>query len=114
MADDESFRYSEIQHALDINRIVHEPARLVVLAVLSKVDWADFNFLLTATGLTKGNLSRQASKLEEAGYIEITKFFKGKLPATRYRITALGKQALETYWKQMRDLQQSIQEDIQP
>lgn len=111
MMADEDPDYSDIQQALDIDRIVHEPARLVVLAVLSKVEWADFNFLLTTTGLTKGNLSRQASKLEEAGYVEITKFFRGKLPATRYQITAQGREALERYWKQMANLQHSIQED---
>jgi DNA-binding transcriptional ArsR family regulator len=101
--------FEDVQQALDIDRVIHEPARLVILAVLSKVEWVDFNFLLTATGLTKGNLSKQSAKLQEANYIEIEKYFKGRIPATRYRITPLGKSALDDYWRQMSDLQQSMQ-----
>lgn len=101
--------FEDVQQALDIDRVIHEPARLVILAVLSKVDWADFNFLLTATGLSKGNLSKQSVKLEEAGYVEIEKYFKGRMPATRYRITNQGKAALATYWQRMTDLKQSMQ-----
>ncbi len=101
--------FEDVQQALDIDRIIHEPARLVILAVLSKVEWVDFNFLLTATGLTKGNLSKQSAKLQEAGYINIEKYFKGRVPATRYRITARGKTALDTYWQHMSELQQSMQ-----
>jgi DNA-binding transcriptional ArsR family regulator len=105
----EALESGVMQDALEIDRVVHEPARLVILAVLSKVDWTDFNFLLTATGLTKGNLSKQSAKLEEAGYIEIEKYFKGKVPATRYRITPQGKNALDAYWRQMADLQRRVQ-----
>lgn len=106
---DES-QFEDVRQALDIDRIIHEPARLVILAVLGKVDWADFNFLLTATGLTKGNLSKQSSKLEEVGYIHIEKYFKGKVPATRYRITETGKTALADYWTRMSDLQNTMRE----
>jgi DNA-binding MarR family transcriptional regulator len=94
-------QFEQLQKALGINRVIHEPARLVVLAVLSKIDWAEFNFLLTATGLTKGNLSKQSARLEEVGYIEIEKGYKGRIPVTRYRITAQGKADLERYMRQM-------------
>lgn len=104
--DDNSFE--DLQMAMNIDRVIHEPARLVILAVLSKVEWTDFKFLLAATGLSKGNLSKQASKLEESGYIDIEKYFKGKVPATRYRITGQGKTALADYWKQLSDLQNSL------
>ena len=102
MADD-------VPPAPAIDRIVHEPARLVILAVLHTVAEVDFKFLEAATGLTKGNLSRQASKLEEAGYIAIRKYYKGKVPATSYQITAAGKAAFASYWAQMNALQQNAQ-----
>jgi DNA-binding transcriptional ArsR family regulator len=73
---------ADVHEALTLDRVVHEPARLAILAVLSSAEEVDFAFLQTATGLTKGNLSRQTSKLEEVGYITIRKYFKGKIPAT--------------------------------
>ena len=94
----------------EIDRIVHEPARLAILSVLSIAEEVDFKYLQLATGLTKGNLSRQTSTLEQAGYIEIRKYFKGKVPATNYRITTAGKAAFAAYWKQMTDLQQRLQD----
>jgi DNA-binding transcriptional ArsR family regulator len=96
--------FKDVKQALDIDRVIHEPARLVIMAVLSKVEWVDFNFLLTATSLTKGNLSKQTAKLQEVNYIEIEKYFKGRVPATRYRITSDGKTALSDYWQRMSDL----------
>lgn len=108
MPDDGEFE--ELQLALEIDRVIHEPARLLILAVLSKVDWADFKFLLAATSLSKGNLSKQSTKLEEAGYIHIEKYFKGKVPATRYRITEQGTTALAEYWKHLTNLQDSLRD----
>jgi DNA-binding transcriptional ArsR family regulator len=87
---------------------VHEPARLATLAVLSSAAEVDFAFLLAATGLTKGNLSRQTSKLEEAGYIAIRKYFKGKIPATAYRITPEGASAFARYWEQLAAIEQRV------
>ncbi len=104
-----------LRDLLALDRIVHEPARLIILAVLANAEEVDFAFLQTASGLTKGNLSRHAAKLEEAGYIEIRKYFKGKIPATGYRITPPGKSAFATYWGQMRTIQQSVaHETAQP
>src|SRR5262245_34991865 len=97
----------DIQPALAIDRIIHEPARLVILAVLTTAAEVDFKFLEATTGLSKGNLSRQASKLEEAGYITIRKYFKGKKPATSYQITAAGRAAFAVYWDQMNALQKT-------
>ena len=99
-----------LHHIGEIDRMIHEPARLAILSVLSIVEEVDFKYLQLATGLTKGNLSRQASTLEQAGYIEIRKYFKGKVPATNYRITIAGKAAFAAYWKQMTDLQQRLQD----
>lgn len=82
---------------LDVDRIVHEPARLAILTVLASAEEVQFKFLEEALGLTRGNLSSHASKLEEAGYVTVTKAFEGRVPVTSYRITARGKKALETY-----------------
>jgi len=95
--------------ALTLDRIIHEPARLAILAVLSSAEEVDFSFLQLATGLTKGNLSRQTSKLEEAGYIAIRKYYKGKIPATGYHITAQGRDAFACYWERLSTIGQSIQ-----
>ncbi len=98
----------EVHEALTIDRIVHEPARLAILAVLSGAAEVDFAFMQAATGLTKGNLSRQAGKLEEVGYITIRKHFKGKIPATGYRITPAGRDAFTIYWERMAAIGQSV------
>lgn len=92
---------AEIHEALSLNRLVHEPARMAILVVLVNAEEVDFAFLLAATGLSKGNLSRQTSKLEEAGYINIHKYYRGKIPATSYRITSLGREAFAAYWRSM-------------
>jgi DNA-binding transcriptional ArsR family regulator len=100
---------AELHEALTLDRVIHEPARLAILAVLSGTEEVDFAFLLAATGMTKGNLSRQAGKLEEAGYITIRKYFRGKIPATGYRITDVGRAALARYGAQIAALSQQIQ-----
>jgi len=99
---------AEVHEALTLDRIVHEPARLAILAVLSGAEEVDFAFMQAATGLTKGNLSRQAGKLEEAGYITIRKHFKGKIPATGYRITPAGRDAFAGYWERMAAIGQRV------
>jgi DNA-binding MarR family transcriptional regulator len=81
----------------DIDRLVHEPARLAVLSLLFVVERADFLFLMRQTGLTQGNLSSHIGKLEEAGYVDVTKGFKGKRPRTTLRMTQAGRHAFERY-----------------
>ena len=81
----------------DIDRLIHEPARLMILAVLYVVESADFLFLMRQTGLTRGNLSSHMTRLEAAGYIDIKKEFVGKIPRTLLRLTARGREAFETY-----------------
>jgi len=84
-----------------LDRIVHEPARLTLLAHLYVLDRADFLFLLRQTGLTRGNLSTHVRKLEEAGYVEVEKTFVDRLPLTIYRLTSDGRAALERYRAQI-------------
>lgn len=91
----------KIRNLIDIDRTVHEPARLMIVAVLSAAREADFLYLLNATCLTKGNLSSHLSRLEEAGYVEIDKSFVGKQPRTVARLTSAGREALDSYRKQM-------------
>jgi DNA-binding transcriptional ArsR family regulator len=88
----------------DVDRIIHEPARLTIMALLSGAEAADFIFLMRETGLTKGNLSSHLGRLENAAYIEIEKKFRGKIPLTVLRITPKGRAALKTYRKQMNGL----------
>jgi DNA-binding transcriptional ArsR family regulator len=91
-----------IQQLAAIDRIIHEPARLMIVSLLDAVEEADFQYLHQATGLTKGNLSVHLSKLEEAGYIAIQKTFRGKYPLTICQLTAEGKQVLTDYRKLIR------------
>ncbi len=89
-----------------IDRIIHEPARLLIMTILRGAGEADFLYLMRETKLTQGNLSSHLSKLEEAGYVEIEKTFKGKVPLTICRPTAKGEQALAEYSAWMLDLLQ--------
>jgi len=82
---------------LDVDRVVHEPARLVILTVLAAADEVEFKFLEEVIGLTKGNLSSHIAKLEAAGYVDVLKAFRGKIPVTSFRITAVGRKALRDY-----------------
>src|SRR3974390_770544 len=91
-----------IQHRAAIDRIIHEPARLMIVSLLDAIEEADFQYLHQATGLTKGNLSVHLSKLEEAGYVSIQKTFRGKYPLTICQLTAEGKQVLAGYRKLIR------------
>ncbi len=90
-----------LQLLLEVDRLVHEPARLAILTVLSAAEEVQFTFLEQVLGLTRGNLSSHVSKLEEAGYLTVTKTFEVRTPVTRYRITPRGKRALEEYRGQM-------------
>jgi DNA-binding transcriptional ArsR family regulator len=89
----------EIRDIVNIDRLVHEPARLAIMAVLSASKTADFTYLLNATGLGKGNLSSHLTRLREAGYISITKGFKGNYPHTSCALTAQGRKAFNAYRK---------------
>lgn len=91
----------KVKGLIDVDRIIHEPARLMIVAVLSAVEKADFLYLLTATELTKGNLSSHLSRLEDAGYVEIEKTYDGKTPRTLCRLTEEGHAALSAYRQQM-------------
>jgi DNA-binding MarR family transcriptional regulator len=85
-----------------IDRAVHAPARLMILALLSAVDSVDFTFLLNQTGLTRGNLSTHLQKLEQSAYIEVNKEFVDRIPRTLIHLTKEGCKAIEAYREDMR------------
>ena len=91
----------QAQQIANLDRIVHEPARLSILTILDAVGEADFLYLQREGGFTQGNLSSHLAKLEEAGYVEIKKTFKGKLPLTLCSLTTRGERALRDYSRHM-------------
>ena len=94
MKDDIDFK-----EIIAVNKLIHEPARMAVISILSVVEEADFIFIMNSTGLTQGNLSSHLAKLEEAGYIEIEKTFRGKRPHTLIKLTESGLNELALYLK---------------
>ena len=90
-----------LRNLSDLDRVIHEPARLLLVALLSSLESADFLFLLKESGLTKGNLSVHLSRLEEAGYLRVEKSFRGKIPHTEFRLTPKGKSAFDQYRKSL-------------
>lgn len=99
----------DLRSVTDLDRLIHEPARLLIVTILSATASADFLFLQRETGLTKGNLSAHLSKLEEAGYVKIEKTFKGKLPLTVCKLTEVGQKALLQYRRQIQDFMSKTQ-----
>jgi DNA-binding transcriptional ArsR family regulator len=92
----------EVQELASLDRLVHEPARLMILSLLAGVEQADFVFLARETGLTKGNLSAHLTKLEAAGYVDVEKLYRGRTPLTVCRLTAGGRAAFDAYVAQLR------------
>jgi DNA-binding MarR family transcriptional regulator len=94
----------DLQPIADIDRIIHSPPRLMILAYLAAVDSADFIFLMNQVGLTRGNLSSHLTTLEEAEYVSIKKEFVEKVPRTLIRLTDKGREAIQTYREQIRTI----------
>ncbi len=83
------------------DRLIHDPSRLAILSALLGCAEADFQYLLAVTGLSKGNLSSHLSKLEAGGVIEIEKGHQGKIPWTRARLSAEGRDKVESHWRSL-------------
>ena len=88
----------------DIDQVIHASARLMVLTYLYVVESVDYVFLMRMTGLTWGNLSTHMAKLEQAGYIEMLKEFKGKKPHTKIQLTEKGRAAFREYKKSLQQV----------
>ena len=93
----------------EVDRLIHEPARLVVMASLYVVESADYMFLMRQAGLTWGNLSAHLSKLEEAGYILIEKTYRGKRPYTLVRLSEKGRMVFKNYIQQMKSVLDNLE-----
>lgn len=97
----------ELHRLVEVDRLIHEPARLMIVAILSAVESADFLYLQRETGLTKGNLSSHLARLEEGGYVQIEKTYRGKLPLTICRLTRAGQNAFQEYRKHLKKFVES-------
>jgi DNA-binding transcriptional ArsR family regulator len=88
----------------DLDRVIHEPARLLIVALLAGVKEADFLWVQRESALTKGNLSSHLAKLEQTGYVEVEKTYRGRIPLTLLRLTRQGRTAFEAYKRNMNGL----------
>jgi len=93
-----------------LDRLIHERIRLGIVSALAVNDSLSFNDLKKLLNTTDGNMSVHARKLEEAQYIACTKSFEGRVPKTEYRLTAVGRRALEGYLNHMKALIQAVRE----
>lgn len=90
--------------SLELDRLIHERVRLAIVSALAVNEALTFNELKHLLGTTDGNLSVHARRLEEAGYVECLKSFAGRVPRTEFRLTAVGREALESYLSHMEGL----------
>ena len=93
---------SRLRDLAELDRVIHEPARLTIVTLLYAVKEADFLYVQRETGLTKGNLSSHLARLEESAYIRMEKTYKGKLPLTLLTLTPAGRTAFERYRETLR------------
>lgn len=98
------------QHAVGLDRLIHERMRLGIVSALAANETLTFNDLKKLLNTTDGNVSVHARKLEEAEYISCTKSFEGRMPKTEYRLTTAGRKALQKYLDHMEALIQSMRE----
>jgi DNA-binding transcriptional ArsR family regulator len=92
------------ERVADLDRLVHEPARLAILSALSACESADFLFLQRVTGLSKGNLSSHLARLEEADLVAVTKDFVGRVPRTAAALTPQGRERVAAHWRALEQL----------
>jgi DNA-binding MarR family transcriptional regulator len=92
----------------DLDRLIHERVRLGIVSALAANESLSFNDLKRLLQTTDGNVSVHARKLEDAGYIECTKSFQGRMPKTEYALTTSGRKALEKYLNHMEALIQAM------
>lgn len=88
---------SGLRQLSGVDRVIHEPARLMIVSLLYALEEADFVYLQRESELTRGNLSSHLMRLEEAGYVRIEKTFRGKVPLTLCSLTRTGRSTFEAY-----------------
>ena len=94
-------RPAPVVDAVNLDQVIHERVRLAIISALAVNESLTFNDLKTLLDVSDGNLSVHARKLEDAGYVRCTKSFVGRQPRTEYKLTAIGRRALEAYLEQM-------------
>lgn len=99
-----------VSASAELDRLIHERVRLAIISALAVNESLSFNDLKALLGVSDGNLSVHARKLEEAGYLECLKSFRGRFPRTDYRITPAGREALEQYLEHMEALIRAVRE----
>ena len=93
----------QIRAIAELDRVIHEPGRLMIVALLFAVERADFLYLQHETGMNKGTLSSHLSRLEEARYLAVTKTYRGKVPQTLLCLTSIGREAFEQYRRKLKE-----------
>lgn len=93
----------QIRTIADLDRVIHEPGRLMIVALLFAVERTDFLYLQHETGMNKGTLSSHLSRLEEAGYVEVVKTYRGRVPQTLLLLTKAGREAFEQYRRKLKE-----------
>ncbi len=101
---------ASLSASAELDRLIHERVRLAIISALAVNESLSFNDLKGLLGVSDGNLSVHARKLEEAGYLECLKSFRGRFPRTDYRITPAGREALEQYLEHMEALIRAVRE----
>jgi DNA-binding MarR family transcriptional regulator len=94
---------SQIQRIAELDRVIHEPGRLMIVALLYAVDQADFLYLQHETRMNKGTLSSHISRLEKEEYVEVLKTYRGKVPQTLLSLSSAGREAFEQYRRKIRE-----------
>lgn len=89
------------QYPMELDRVIHEPARLLITSALKPTEGADFVFLQNLTGMTKGNLSSHLQKLQDADYVTVTKSGAGRRARTWVALTETGRDAIARHWQQL-------------
>lgn len=105
---------SPFEDLTNLDRLVHEPARLAILTALDACRHADFMYLQSLTGLANGNLSQHLSKLEAGGLVAITRAFAGKTPKTVVRLTPDGRSAIRAYWRKLEQTRREAHNRMAP
>lgn len=93
----------QIQAIADLDRVIHEPGRLMIVALLYAVESSDFLYLQHETSMNKGTLSSHISRLEKEGYVKVEKTFRGKIPQTFLSLTRTGRNSFDVYRKTLRN-----------
>jgi DNA-binding HxlR family transcriptional regulator len=94
---------AQMRTIADLDRVIHEPGRLMIIALLFAVERSDFLYLQHETGMNKGTLSSHISRLEEEGYVAVTKTYRGKVPQTLLCVTGAGRRAFEQYRRKLKE-----------